>query len=225
MECPDLVSARPDFSSYYRNEWWLSNRQWRMRGIRFVDMPKGRVDMRWAADTVISDARAHLEAKRENAAAAKVHMPSRDTATLLLFSQVRALRVLVRSGMITAHHEAIYDALTLKALKFHHYVLKENGDPRPIFLDNPVAHLQTACKTVVRNIMYDLFRYQIETRKGVHSTYERHINRTCRAELVTSVYGSRMLQSAMDYARSAGISLESVLTGCGGDDLMICGPN
>lgn len=141
---------------FYGNLFYMSNRRWKMRGLKFTDLKKGTLDLA-SMEKAFADCRNNP-------------MPSRLVTMYLLFSQVCTIKRMMWGEKSRGTHLfdgihalEIYDRLTFKCLGFHKRVLNPDGSFKGTFLINPATCINNMTLRCIKDVLYDLYRYDIES--------------------------------------------------------------
>ena len=167
-----------NIAHFYGKFFHMSNRRWKMRGLVFTDLRKGTLDL-----SVME--KAFAACKGED-------MPSDLVAHYLLFAQVCTIKRVMfgREARGThffdgIHAQEIYDKLTIKSLGFHKRVIGPDGEFKKTFIVNPATCLNNMVTRCIKDVMYDLYRYDIEMRNNKAGARMRPMD--MRAKLARSM--------------------------------------
>lgn len=191
MDTGTVNDISQSIAYFYRDYLYMSNRRWRMRGLKFTDLKNGTLDLKAMEN-------AFEECKNDP-------MPSRLVAYYLIRIQVQAIKHLafgesaVGSLMFRGvNSQEIYDRLTFKCLSFHKRVLEQDGSFKKTFLVNPASCIYNMTVRCIKDVMYDLSRFEIESSKGKKGAKVRPMDKRSILARRSQYCNTRDLESWMD---------------------------
>ena len=157
----------------------------------FTDLKKGTLDL-----TAMESA--FEECKNDP-------MPSRLVTFYLLYAQVCTIKRMMfgekAHGSYTfrgVNTQEIYDRLTFKCLSFHKRVLEQDGSFKKTFTVNPATCIINMTTRCIKDVIYDLHRFDIETAKGKKGPKIKSIFKRAALARNSQFCNTRDLESWMD---------------------------
>lgn len=187
MDHGSVNDVSQHISYFYGQHYFLSNRRWRMRGIKFTDLKKGRLDLPFM-EKVFDDCK-------------NDPMPSRLASMYLMYFQVLAVREKASVSPSTfrgIHSQEIYDRLTWKSLTFHKRIQEPDGTLKKAFTANPAARIYSMMLRIIKDVIYDLYRFEIESSKNIKTAKMRTLDRRASMARATKYCSTRDLEEWMD---------------------------
>lgn len=191
MDTGTVNDVSQSISYFYRDYFYMSNRRWRMRGLKFTDLKSGTLDL------------AFMEKAFEDCKDAP--MPSRLVTFYLIYAQVCTIKRMMFGEKSRGTHlfngihaQEIYDRLTIKSLGFHKRVLNPNGSFKSTFTMNPATCIINMTTRCIKDVLYDLYRYDFESSKGKKTAWPRSLDMRVKMMNSTSYCNTRDLEAWMD---------------------------
>ena len=132
MDSGTVNDVSQNIAFFYRDFFYMSNRRWRMRGLKFTDLRSGTLDL-------VAMEKAFEECKSDP-------MPSRLVTFYLIYAQVCTIKRMMFGENARGSHmfrginaQEVYDKLTLKCLGFHKKVQGQDGSFKNTFTVNPAT--------------------------------------------------------------------------------------
>lgn len=191
MDTGTVNDISQSIAYFYRDYFYMSNRRWRMRGLKFTDLRKGTLDL-----TAME--RAFEECK-------EAPMPSRLVTFYLIYAQVCTIKRMMFGEKSRGTHlfngihaQEIYDRLTFKSLGFHKRVLEQDLTFKKTFTVNPATCLINMTTRCIKDVLYDLYRFDIESTNKKKGARMRPMDMRASMARCTQYCSTRDLESWMD---------------------------
>lgn len=191
MDTGTVNDVSQSIAYFYRDYFYMSNRRWRMRGLKFTDLRKGTLDL--------------LAMEKAFEGCKEALMPSRLVTFYLLYAQVCTIKRMMFGEKSRGTHlfngihaQEIYDRLTFKSLGFHKRVLEQDGSFKKTFTVNPATCIINMTTRCIKDVLYDLYRFDIESSTKKKGARMRPMDMRAMLARCTQYCSTRDLESWMD---------------------------
>lgn len=191
MDTGTVNDISQNIAYFYGNFFYMSNRRWKMRGLKFTDLKRGTLDLAFME-------KAFADCK-------DAPMPSRLVTFYLIYAQVCTIKRMMFGEKSRGTHlfngihaQEIYDRLTFKSLGFHKRVLNSNGSFKSTFTMNPATCIINMTTRCIKDVLYDLYRFDFESSKGKKNAWPRSLDMRVKMMNATSYCCTRDLEAWMD---------------------------